>query len=354
MQQTEKLVNSKLSSADEVISKIEDKLSHFYVTAPLATEKSNDESEWAEKISSTLEQLKKDVGQIKASPAAATASTLGEPERIFLRALANETLEAIEDMRLEVLTASDKSLTKTTLRFKEATDKLDESVNEVLKTVTEAASVSETFYKESGMSFDKLKKDVDELSNIDKVLMQTSENVLDTKRRVEYGVHQIIMEMGETVRINIKELNATFNARFDEIDETILENHNGALSNLTSKIETEISQVWRQIGIMYKEISASKASLDKLQEQTESYVNGTVSAMDSMEGKVTQITTRMHEVDSNLNFLLGRLSLVTTEFNNVKTGIGAALDNIRDSFKKVRKQVEGKFSDSFLYLGHFF
>lgn len=74
--------------------------------------------------------------------------------------------------------------------------------------------------------------------------------------------------------------------RFETLNETILSNHNGALSNLTSKIETEISQVWRQIGIMYQEVSSSKDALNKLQAQTEAYVNGTFTTMDSMEGKV--------------------------------------------------------------------
>lgn len=55
---------------------------------------------------------------------------------------------------------------------------------------------------------------------------------------------------------------------------------------MTSKIETEISHVWRQIGVMYQEVSSSKQALNKLQEQTEAYVNGTFTTMDSMEGKV--------------------------------------------------------------------
>lgn len=41
---------------------------------------------------------------------------------------------------------------------------------------------------------------------------------------------------------------------------------NQALShvNLSSKIETEIAQVWRQIGVMHEQLKASKAVLDKL------------------------------------------------------------------------------------------
>lgn len=50
----------------------------------------------------------------------------------------------------------------------------------------------------------------------------------------------------------------------------------------------------------------------------------------------------MGEVDENLNYLLGRLSLVTQEFNQIKVGLGNALDNIRTSFQLVQNKVQGK------------
>ena len=62
--------------------------------------------------------------------------------------------------------------------------------------------------------------------------------------------------------------------------------------------------------------------------------------MDSMTNKVSLITSRMTEVDSNLNYLLGRLSLVTQEFNKIKSGLGAALESIRTSFVTVKKQLK--------------
>ena len=54
--------------------------------------------------------------------------------------------------------------------------------------------------------------------------------------------------------------------------------------------------------------------------------------------QVGEITKRMSEVDENLNYLLGRLSLVTQEFNQIKSGLGAALDNIKASFKEVQEK----------------
>lgn len=166
-------------------------------------------------------------------------------------------------------------------------------------------------------------------------MLDTSNNVLETKRRFEYGIHQIILEVGDVM----KTANNSMQKRLNELNEGILENHNAALVNLSSKIETEMSQVWRQIGIMYQEITSSKNSLDRLQQQTELYVNGTIHTMDSMEGNVGLITSRMQEVDSNLNYLLGRLSLVTQEFNQIKFGLGEALDNIRSSFMTVQGMV---------------
>lgn len=67
---------------------------------------------------------------------------------------------------------------------------------------------------------------------------------------------------------------------------TILDEESGALSNLTSKIGEDIQQVWRQIGIMHQQMSASTDTLNKLQNQTDAYVNGSIDVMDNMKGKV--------------------------------------------------------------------
>lgn len=45
-------------------------------------------------------------------------------------------------------------------------------------------------------------------------MVQTADSVLDTKRRVEYGVHQILLEVGDLVKVYSKEVNATINERY--------------------------------------------------------------------------------------------------------------------------------------------
>lgn len=178
-----------------------------------------------------------------------------------------------------------------------------------------------------------------ELHDLEKgqsVMVSMADHVLDTKKRVEYGVHQILLEVGDLVKAQSININDTLNQRFDGISNDIMDNQNGALANLTTKMEQEMNQVWRQINVMYQQMTESAKALDKLHKQNEEYVNGTTSTMGGMETKVGKITKRMEEVDENLNYLLGRLSLVTQEFNQIKTGLGTALDNIKASFKEVQ------------------
>lgn len=185
-------------------------------------------------------------------------------------------------------------------------------------------------------SFRLMSDEVKRLSDVEKVLMQTAEHVLDTKRRIEYGTHQILMEVTGVVNDRSKELNDTVNAGLERAVKTVLDAQSVGMANLSVKIETEISQVWRQIGIMYQTLTDSASTLATLQQQTDVFVNSTATSVDGMNGKVSAIAGRMTEVDDNLNYLLGRLSLVTQEFKEIKVGLGEALDSIRVGLQTVQ------------------
>lgn len=202
-------------------------------------------------------------------------------DKDFLISLNNQTLEAISDMRHEVLTASDKNFIKTTTKIKENNTGLEANINELLRNVGESSCDG------NSNALPDLKENLNAIQKLEQMLAQMGDNVLSVKRGMEFNVQEITMEVSEAIKENSKLLSGTINKQFEAINETILANHNGALANLTSKIETEISQVWRQIGIMYQEVSSSKDALNKLQQLTETYVNGTIITMDSMEGKVS-------------------------------------------------------------------
>ena len=68
---------------------------------------------------------------------------------------------------------------------------------------------------------------------------------------------------------------------------------------------------------MYGQVSNSISILEKVKSQTEGYVNNTGKNLGKMEGTVEGLTDRMVDVDDNLNYMLGQLSLVVQEFNTV-------------------------------------
>ena len=152
---------------------------------------------------------------------------------------------------------------------------------------------------------------------MERVLLDTADSVMETKRKIEFGVQQIIFKVGELVKVSGVKIDDKMRDQFAEITRTILSNQTEALANLTQKVEKEISQVWRQMGIMYAQVSSSIKILEKVKESTESYVSKTGDNLGAMEGQVEGLSDRMVDVDSNLNYLLGQLSLVVREFNQV-------------------------------------
>lgn len=260
----------KLDENANAISKIQENL------GKIGGIKSSGDGSLEDTISKDLQYIKSNIGSRSCDGG---DSDSGAIDKEFLISLNNQTLDAISDMRHEVLTASDKSHMKTTSKLKETATALDTSINELLKNIGEGCD---------GNSLSESKQN--EIHKLEQMLAQMGDNVLSIKRGIEFNVHAITLEVGEAIKQNSKNLESAIGDKFETINETIWNNHNGAITNLTSKIESEISQVWRQIGIMYQEVSSSKDALNKLQELTTSYVNGTVETMDHMQGKVENRT----------------------------------------------------------------
>lgn len=239
---------------------------------------------WQEQISQDLQHIKMNLGA-GASCNAATADSADNINKDFLSALNNQTLDAIADMRHAIVTTSDQNQLKTIAKLSETSTALEASAR------NSGNGGIDSSCADVRTAIDDVKRNIRELNKLEQMMALVGDNVLSIRRGQEFSALKITSEVSDAIKLNAIEMNETINSQIRAINETILTNHNGALANLTQKIETEISQVWRQIGIMYQEVSSSKDALNKLQELTEAYVNGTVSTMDSMEGKVNEIYT---------------------------------------------------------------
>jgi len=194
--------------------------------------------------------------------------------------------------------------------------------------VIESGHMAESLFERVDSGYKELEEEIKGLANVEQVLLDTADSVMDTKRKIEFGVQQIIFKVTELVQLSGGEIDENLATKFEAITRTILSNQTEAIANLTGKIEKEIGQVWRQMGIMYSKLTNSISILEKVKDTTESYVGKTNKNLGSMDNQVEGLTDRMSDVDENLNYMLGQLSLVVQEFNQVKTGLGEAMSGL--------------------------
>jgi chromosome segregation ATPase len=321
-------VKRQLSSSEQLLEKYESKLAEYNNRIPqIPTDNYKDKNDWHTSFLQALDDQKSNVEQILSDVKAISAKINRIPEKTDLETFQNTTVVSLLSL------TSDQSL-------RHLHDDIAAKHRNVTRSVDAIAGSIDSLAQKFDGSSQGIRTEIENLGRVEQVMVQTADSVLDTKRRVEYGVHQIITEMQQLMKAASKDVNAAINERFDTFEMSILDEETGALHNLTAKIGQEIDQVWRQIGIMHQQMSANADTLNRLQNQTDQYVNGSLTTMGNMKGKVGTITTRIMDIDENLNYLLGKLSLFNQEFYQIKLGLGKTLDEMRSTYKTVREKIE--------------
>jgi len=265
-----------------------------------------------------------------------------ENTRAAILNLGNETKTQFQEV--EGLLMDDDNSDGGRKSLKKVLESTEENIlkasTELKDIVVESGNMAESLFERVDTGYKELEEEIKGLSNVEQVLLNTADSVMDTKRKIELGVQQIIFKVSELIELSGGEMDDNLASKFESITRTILSNQTEALTNLTSKVEKEIGQVWRQMGIMYGQLSNSIGILEKVKDQTETYVSKTDKNLGSMDNQVEGLTDRMTEVDDNLNYMLGQLSLVVQEFNQVKTGLGQAMEGIGDELLELKTKEE--------------
>lgn len=211
---------------------------------------------------------------------------------------------------------------------------LQDGNTNIMDVLDDRASQTENLQHTVLENYSDLSAEINSLKKVEQVMIHTADSVLDTKRSIEFGIQQIILELGEIVKSSGSTINSTLSDQISNISFAILKNQTSALTNMTAKMEQEISQVWRQIGIMYQQMSQSVDLLDQLKDTTKEHMNASLSRVGNMDGTVGKINTKVADVEDNLNYLLGRLSLVSSEFNLMKDGVRDELVRLWENMAK--------------------
>ena len=252
-----------------------------------------------------------------------------------MQASSRDDLQNLHNNVRAIMKESDNLLKE---RLQQLEDGVKEGQENIMGSLDDAASMTDTLQMTVADNYELLSKEISGLNKVEQVMINTADAVLDTKRSIEFGIQQVILELGEIVSQSGHTINSTLSDQISAISFNILKNQTSALTNMTRRMEGEISQVWRQIGIMYQQVDKSINMLDDLQDTTNQHMNVSLSRVGNMDGTVGEINGKVADVEDNLNYLLGRLTLVLSEFNQMKTGVGHELDRLREMASEVRIQ----------------
>ncbi|KAJ8965995.1 hypothetical protein NQ314_003792 [Rhamnusium bicolor] len=125
----------------------------------------------------------------------------------------NATLGKLEEIIHENSLLPEKSAKLLEQPFNEVQDNLEKHHNDTLKNINELFDITVTLTESFSTNYDKIRAEIQGLGKLEQVMVQTADAVLDTKRRVEYGVHQILAEVAKQIKDSSKDINQGINER---------------------------------------------------------------------------------------------------------------------------------------------
>merc|ERR1711983_209933 len=114
----------------------------------------------------------------------------------------NDTKTMFKDV--ESLLGDDEVAGKKSLRKAlESTETNILSASKELKDiVVESGSMAESLFERVDTGYKELEDEIKGLANVEKVLLDTADSVMDTKRKIEFGVQQIIFKVSELIELS--------------------------------------------------------------------------------------------------------------------------------------------------------
>ncbi|KAH8238879.1 hypothetical protein KR038_005725 [Drosophila bunnanda] len=326
-----------LPKGKELLAQIEAKLQqHSAAAASVTTAAPPKNDEFEAQLLNSLKNLEGKVTQLSESAQRpAVPVGLNEKDRSYIQELNNDTLNALAQLKNDNLASQKSALRETTEQLQQTEANIQADVRQLTNDVG-ALNKYLTSANESNI---KLTEGLEALGKFNNIMMTNSEVVLDTQRKVEFGTLNVVQRVGKLLGEQVTQLTELLKERFSALDGAIVSTQQEANKNLSGLLDTELSQVWHRIEIMAGEISQSREMLGVIQSASDGYINSTLATMMGLGGKVEETKKHMIDMDENLNYLLGKLSLMSSEFANIKKGLADSLEDLRNSFHLIHERM---------------
>jgi len=224
----------------------------------------------------------------------------------------------------------------------EATERLQQAEANIQADVRQLSAdvgILNKHFASTNESNAKLNEGLEALGKFNNIMMTNSEVVLDTQRKVDFGTLNVVQRVGKLLAEEMATLSGLLKERFSSLDGAVVSIQQEANKNISGLLETELNQVWHRIEIMAGEISQSRLMLGDIQSASDGYNNSTLITMMGLGSRVEETKKHMIDMDENLNYLLGKLSLMSTEFASIKKGLADSLEDLRNSFHGLHERM---------------
>ncbi|KRT79073.1 hypothetical protein AMK59_7140, partial [Oryctes borbonicus] len=189
-------VKTHLNNNEELLEKYETKLAEYSDKIDVLPQNDKAENDWQTGIIQALEKQKNDVEIVLSEVRTISGKVKALPEKNDLETSQNQTIRSLENLKKNM----EKSDTDTEELIKDEINNVLKQIEDVqVNNSLSAANISQMIDNLTinlATSHQSLSDEVRTLAKLEQVMVQTADGVMDTKRRVEYGVHQILLEIG--------------------------------------------------------------------------------------------------------------------------------------------------------------
>lgn len=137
----------------------------------------------------------------------------GLPQKSDIEDSQNTTLEKLEEIKFENTLIPEKTAELLQLPLNKIQEDLDSTSNETLKNLNELFVATVTLTESFSINYEKIRAEIHALGKLEQVMLRAADDVLDTKRRVEYGVHQILADVSKQLKDSTKDISEGINDR---------------------------------------------------------------------------------------------------------------------------------------------
>lgn len=135
------------------------------------------------------------------------------PKQYDLENVRNTTLQKLEELRSENQLIPNVTIKSILKPLVDIDQNLNQTHTNLLMNINEMSEVTVTLAERFATNYGKIERDIQALGKVEQVMVQTADSVLETKRRLEYGVHEILAEIGKKMKENTKAINEAVNER---------------------------------------------------------------------------------------------------------------------------------------------